>query len=84
LTHTIDSGGFSVFGGATDYLIAALAVGAQGAITGMGNVAPRACVKAMDLWRAGKQDEALVLAATISRAEWGLLKGWVTGTKVSF
>lgn len=71
-----------MFAGATDYLLAALAVGAQGAITGMGNVAPRACVKVMDLWRAGKQDEARELAGQVSRGEWGLLKGWVTGTKV--
>jgi dihydrodipicolinate synthase/N-acetylneuraminate lyase len=50
----------------------------------MANVAPRACVKAMDLWQAGKQDEALALAKVISKAEWSLLKGWVTGTKVIF
>ncbi|CAE6491643.1 unnamed protein product [Rhizoctonia solani] len=72
---------FTVFGGASDYLLAALAVGAQGAITGMANVTPRACVKAMDLWRAGKQDEARELAGAISRGEWALGKGWVTGTK---
>ncbi|CUA76608.1 putative 4-hydroxy-2-oxoglutarate aldolase, mitochondrial [Rhizoctonia solani] len=72
---------FSVFGGASDYLLSALAVGAQGAITGMANVTPRACVKAMDLWRAGKQDEARELAGAISRGEWALGKGWVTGTK---
>ncbi|CAE6370416.1 unnamed protein product [Rhizoctonia solani] len=72
---------FTVFGGASDYLLAALAVGAQGAITGMANVTPRACVKAMDLWRAGKHDEARELAGAISRGEWALGKGWVTGTK---
>ncbi|KAF8758023.1 Dihydrodipicolinate synthetase [Rhizoctonia solani] len=72
---------FTVFGGASDYLLAALAVGAQGAITGMANVTPRACVKAMDLWRAGKYDEARELAGAISRGEWALGKGWVTGTK---
>ncbi|CAE6479036.1 unnamed protein product [Rhizoctonia solani] len=72
---------FAVFGGASDYLLAALAVGAQGAITGMANVTPRACVKAMDLWRAGKEDEARELAGAISRGEWALGKGWVTGTK---
>jgi 4-hydroxy-2-oxoglutarate aldolase len=73
-----------VFGGVTDYLIATLAVGAQGAITWMANVAPRACVKSMDLWQAGKRDEALALAKEISKTNWGLSKGWITGAKVRF
>lgn len=72
---------FAVLGGASDYLLSALVVGADGCITGMGNVAPRACVKAMELFKAGKTAEATKLAGEISRAEWALGKGGITGTK---
>jgi 4-hydroxy-2-oxoglutarate aldolase len=74
---------FAVLGGASDYLLSALVVGADGCITGMGNVAPRACVKAMELFQAGKTAEATKLAGEISRAEWALGKGGITGVKVN-
>ncbi|WVQ71040.1 hypothetical protein IAR50_000565 [Cryptococcus sp. DSM 104548] len=72
---------FTILGGATDYLLGALAVGGQGAITGMANVAPRVCAKAFELAQAGKHEEALELAGAISTAEWGMGKGAILGTK---
>jgi dihydrodipicolinate synthase/N-acetylneuraminate lyase len=74
---------FAVLGGASDYLLSALVVGSDGAITGMGNVCPRACVKAMQLFQQGKVAEATKLAGEISRAEWALGKGGITGVKYS-
>jgi 4-hydroxy-2-oxoglutarate aldolase len=79
LLHTAP---FTVLGGATDYLLGALAVGGKGAITGMANVAPRVCAKVFELHKLGKMDEALELAGSISRAEWSLGKGGILGTKV--
>ena len=73
---------FTILGGATDYLLGCLAVGGKGAITGMSNVAPRACAKVYELFLAGKQAEALSLAGEISKAEWGMGKGGILGTKV--
>lgn len=70
-------------GGASDYLLGTVAVGGQGAITGMANVAPRVCVKAFELARAGRHEEALQYARVISTAEWGMGKGAILGTKVS-
>lgn len=72
-----------MLGGASDYLIGALAVGGEGAITGMANVTPRVIAKAYDLFQSGKQAEALKLAGLLSRSEWALGKGGVLGTKVS-
>ncbi|WWD17988.1 hypothetical protein CI109_102434 [Kwoniella shandongensis] len=72
---------FTILGGATDYLLGALAVGGQGAITGMANVAPRVCAKAFELAKAGKLEEALEYAGAISTAEWGMGKGGILGTK---
>ncbi|KAK8865827.1 hypothetical protein IAR55_000975 [Kwoniella newhampshirensis] len=72
---------FTILGGATDYLLGALAVGGQGAITGMANVAPRVCARAFELAQAGKHEEALEYAGAISVAEWGMGKGAILGTK---
>lgn len=68
---------FTVLGGASDYLIAALAVGAIGTITGMANMAPRAVVKIQSLWDNGKYEEAKELQHILSVAEWELGKGGI-------
>lgn len=73
-----------MLGGATDYLLGALAVGGEGAITGMANACPRACLKAYELAKTGKHAEALKLGGLISRAEWSLGKGGLLGTKVRY
>lgn len=49
----------------------------------MANVAPRVCVKAFELARTGRYEEALQYARAISTAEWGMGKGAILGTKVS-
>lgn len=68
---------FFVLGGASDYLIAALAVGAHGTITGMGNIAPRAVVQVQKLSEQGHHKQARQLQHIISVAEWELGKGGV-------
>nr|ODO02536.1 hypothetical protein L204_01273 [Cryptococcus depauperatus CBS 7855] len=60
---------FTILGGATSYLLDALAVEGSRAITGLANVAPRLCVRVFDLWRSGQHEEALKHAGTISTAE---------------
>lgn len=74
---------FTVLGGATDYLLGAVAYGAQGAITGSANIAPRVCIKVFELASTGQAQKARDLALEISRAEWALGKGNILGTKVS-
>lgn len=73
---------FTVLGGASDYLIGALAVGAVGTITGMANMAPRTVVRVQQLWDQGKYDEARALQHVVSCAEWELGKGGVPIHKV--
>jgi dihydrodipicolinate synthase/N-acetylneuraminate lyase len=72
---------FHVFAGASDYLYAALSVGAKGAITGMGNLTPRLCVEIQNLHQAGKFSEALRLQGELSVAEWSILRGGIPGIK---
>lgn len=74
---------FTVLAGASDNLLGSTAHGAQGAITGLSNLAPRVCLKVFEMASDGKYDEARSLASEISRAEWTLIKGNILGTKVS-
>lgn len=79
----MSSAPFTVLGGASDYLLGGLAVGGKGAITGMANVAPRVCLRAFELYQAGRAEEAMKYASAISTGEWAMGKGGILGTKVS-
>ncbi len=60
---------FAVFGGQSDFLIAGLAVGSAGAISGFGNVAPKVIRRIYDLYMQGKHEEALKLHRVAAHAE---------------
>jgi 2-keto-3-deoxy-L-rhamnonate aldolase len=60
---------FAVFGGQSDFLIAGLAVGSAGTISGFGNVAPKTIRRIYDLYTQGKTDEALKLHRIAAHAE---------------
>ena len=61
LAAEFDKSSFAVFGGQADFLIAGLAVGSAGTITGFGNVCPKTIRRIYDLYMQGKHDEALKL-----------------------
>ena len=61
LAAEFDKTEFAVFGGQADFLIAGLAVGSAGAITGFGNVAPKTISRIYDLYTKGKVEEAMKL-----------------------
>ncbi|CAK7211694.1 hypothetical protein SCUCBS95973_001203 [Sporothrix curviconia] len=60
---------FVAFGGQADFLVGALASGAGGTIAGFANVLPRTIVQIYNLYKAGKQDEALALHRKAALAE---------------
>ncbi|GAB7352471.1 hypothetical protein MBLNU459_g2879t1 [Dothideomycetes sp. NU459] len=72
---------FAALAGQSDWLVAALAVGGVGAITGMANFYPRLCIQLQDLFRAGKVEEARILQGEVASAEWALAKGGINGMK---
>jgi len=76
-----DASTFAVLGGASDYLIGALAVGASGAITGLGNITPRVIMKLFNLFEAGKLAEAKELQGLVALGEGGLLQAGIPGIK---
>lgn len=71
---------FAVFGGQADFLLGGLAVGSSGCIAAFANVFPKAVTRVYELWREGKQVEALALQQTLSLAE-GPCKAGVASTK---
>ncbi|KAF8587433.1 aldolase [Ramaria rubella] len=73
--------GFVVLGGASDYLVGALAVGAHGVITGIANFFPRVIIKLHDLYKQGKFEEATKLQGEVSAAEWAILAGGIPSAK---
>jgi 4-hydroxy-2-oxoglutarate aldolase len=52
-----------------------------GAVTGLANTHPRSCVKLFDLFQSGNLSEAQRLQGMVSRAEWGMGKTGMNGTK---
>jgi len=73
--------GFAVLGGASDYLIGALAVGAHGSITGIANFVPRVVLKLYDLFKQGKLAEATKLQGEVSAGEWSIMSGGIPSCK---
>lgn len=72
---------FMCMGGSADFTLQTLIVGGSGVICGVGNVAPRACAKIVDLFAAGKLAEAKRLQAIVARGDWAAISGGIVGTK---
>lgn len=81
LTAIYNAAEFSVFGGSTEWLLPGLASKSCGAVSGLANTHPRACVELFSLFEAGKLDEAVHLQGEISKAEWAMGKTGISGTK---
>ncbi|KAF8333129.1 dihydrodipicolinate synthetase [Cantharellus anzutake] len=78
-----DQSDFVVLGGASEYLVGALAVGASGVITGAANICPRAVMKLYHLWLEGKSEEARNLQGMLSVGEGALLTGGIPAIKAA-
>ena len=72
---------FMCMGGSADFTLQTLIVGGSGVICGIGNVAPKACVKIVDLFAAGQLAEAKKLQAVVARGDWAAISGGIVGTK---
>lgn len=75
---------FLCFSGSADFTLPALAAGGAGVIGGLGNVAPRACVRVFDV--AEKEGvlsaEAVRLQEVVARGDWVAIQTGVVGVKV--
>lgn len=73
--------GFLCLGGSADFLLQTLVGGGSGIIGGFANIAPKACVKLLNIFEAGKLKEARKLQAEIARGDWTAIQGGIVGTK---
>lgn len=73
--------GFMCMGGSADFTLQTLIVGGSGVICGIGNVAPKACVRVIELYAKGKLLEAQKLQAVVARGDWAAISGGIVGTK---
>ncbi|TVY27066.1 putative 4-hydroxy-2-oxoglutarate aldolase, mitochondrial [Lachnellula hyalina] len=74
---------FLCMGGSADFTTQALVGGGSGIIGGLGNIAPRACVKVFDLYKAGKIDEAVKMQGVVARGDWVAIRTGIVGTKAA-
>jgi 4-hydroxy-2-oxoglutarate aldolase len=75
--------GFMCFGGSADFTLQTLIGGGSGIIGGFANIAPKACVKLVDLFETGQIKEARKLQAIIARGDWAAIQGGIVGTKAA-
>ncbi len=75
---------FVVLAGSAGFLLPALVIGARGAIAALANIAPRECLRLMQLFEDGKLEEARVLQGRLVAANTAVTSGYgVPGLKVA-
>ncbi|KAJ8110975.1 hypothetical protein OPT61_g6317 [Boeremia exigua] len=81
VTVSSHGSGFMCMGGSVDFTLQTLVGGGSGIIGGMANIAPKTCVKLVELFKAGKLAEAQKLQAVVARGDWAAIQGGIIGTK---
>ncbi|KAL8960339.1 MAG: hypothetical protein Q9193_002942 [Seirophora villosa] len=81
VTPSTDGSGFMCMGGSADFTLQTLVVGGSGVVCGLGNIAPKACIRVIDLYKTGRLDEAKKLQAVVARGDWAAISGGIVGTK---
>src|SRR5262249_37249960 len=73
--------GFMCMAGSADFTLQTLIGGGSGIIGGLGNIAPKACVKLIRLFESGNLKEARRIQAIVARGDWAAIQGGIVGTK---
>ncbi|KAL2266196.1 hypothetical protein VTJ83DRAFT_5548 [Remersonia thermophila] len=72
---------FLVLAGSADFTVQSMVAGGHGILAGLANIAPRACVKTVELCQAGRLAEAQALQEVVARGDWTAIQGGVVGSK---
>ncbi|KAL1837700.1 hypothetical protein VTJ49DRAFT_3497 [Mycothermus thermophilus] len=75
--------GFFVGGGSADFILQGHIVGGHGTISGLANLAPRACARIPELFDAGRIAEARSLQHEVAKADWVAIKTGFIGVKAA-
>ncbi|KAI9812475.1 MAG: hypothetical protein M1827_004706 [Pycnora praestabilis] len=73
--------GFMCMGGSADFTLQTLIGGGSGTVGGLANIAPKACVKLINLYMSGNLKEAKKMQAIVARGDWAAITGGIVGTK---
>ena len=74
-------GDFLTTGGSADFILQTLIAGGDGVIAGLANIAPKACVKIVELYRKGDLAQAQKLQSIVARGDWVAIKGGFVAVK---
>ncbi|KAJ5047294.1 uncharacterized protein L3040_003126 [Drepanopeziza brunnea f. sp. 'multigermtubi'] len=72
---------FLVLGGSADFTLQSLIGGGHGILAGLANIAPKACIEILRLYREGKLAEAQKLQEVVARGDWAAIQGGIVSTK---
>lgn len=72
---------FLVLGGSADFTLQSLVGRGHGILAGLANIAPRACVETIRLYREKRLEEAQAAQEILARADWEVIQTGVVGTK---
>jgi len=72
---------FLVLAGSADFSIQSLVAGGHGILAGLANIAPKACIKTIELYNQGKVLEAQQMQEVVAQGDWTAIQGGVVGVK---
>ncbi|KAI6088665.1 dihydrodipicolinate synthetase [Hypoxylon rubiginosum] len=72
---------FLVLAGSADFSIQSLIAGGHGILAGLANITPKSCIKTIELYKAGKYQEAQKIQEVVSQGDWVAIQGGVVGVK---
>ena len=72
---------FLVLAGSADFTIQSLVAGGHGILAGLANIAPKACLRTIELYQQGKVAEAQAMQETVAQGDWTAIQGGVVGVK---
>ncbi|KAH9907484.1 hypothetical protein F4778DRAFT_777913 [Xylariomycetidae sp. FL2044] len=72
---------FLVLAGSADFAIQSLIAGGHGILAGLANIAPKACITTIELYKSGQSEKAQAVQEVVSQGDWTAIQGGVIGVK---
>lgn len=72
---------FLVLAGSADFSIQSLVAGGHGILAGLANIAPKACIRTIELYRQGSVAKAQEMQEIVAQGDWTAIQGGVVGVK---
>lgn len=70
-----------MLGGSADFTLQTLIAGGHGILAGLANIAPKACIETIRLYKEGNFADAQKTQEVVARGDWVVIQGGIVGTK---